>query len=364
MRMNLARFVLTISVFAAVYFGMGHFIYARLAAGLFEDGRHAAPLRIFLFLGSLTFFLGMFYRAYPPLFAILPFGNIWLGLTSIAFTALVLKLPLDYVFPGLVRPMTLGAVALILAVSSYSLYNAAGPVRVRKMDLRSDKLPSAGNIRLVQVSDLHLSRLKTPSRLASVVSLVNSLSADAIVVTGDMIDDDMAGLRDFVPVMKGFRAKYGVFAVAGNHDHYAGINNMYEFERAAGLRILTNEMVNIGGMVNLLGVDDEDPEIISHYRPFLEKTLKGNSLPVVLLKHRPTFFDEAEESGVFLQLSGHVHAGQIPPLDLIVRLIFAYPYGLYKRGESYIYTTCGTSTWGPPMRLFSHSEVAVINISR
>jgi hypothetical protein len=84
----------------------------------------------------------------------------------------------------------------------------------------------------------------------------------------------------------------------------------------------------------------------------------------VLLKHRPTGFDKASAEGVFLQLSGHTHAGQIPPLDLIVRMVFAYPYGLYQKGNSFIYTTCGTGTWGPPMRLFSHSEIALITISR
>lgn len=366
MRMNILRFAFTIAVFATVYFWMGHFIYSRLAAGLFEEGARAALiLRVVLFLCSMTFFLGMFYRAWSPLFILLRFGNVWLGLSAIAVTVLLLKLPLDFAFPDFIRPITFGAVALIIGVSAYSLYNVTQPLRVWKMNLKSDKLPiGSQGIKLVQISDLHLSRLKSPEWLQEVISVVNSLEPDVIVITGDMIDDNMEGLKDFVPVMKGFRSKHGVFAVAGNHDHYVGIHNMLEFEKAGGVRILNNEMVNIAGTINLLGVDDEDPEIISHYTPFLEKTAKTATFPVVLLKHRPTWFDEAEHAGVFLQLSGHTHAGQIPPLDLIVRLGFAYPYGLYKRGASYIYTTCGTGTWGPPMRLFSHSEVVVITISR
>jgi predicted MPP superfamily phosphohydrolase len=363
--MNLARFVFAVSVFAGVYFGMNHFVYSRLASGLFADSRSAIPLRVFLFFGSMTFFLGMFYRVWPPLFNLLRVGNVWLGLSAIAFTALLIKLPLDFAFPIYERQMTLVSVAIILAVSGYSYYNAARPVRVKRLEVHSEKFPAgAGSFKLVHVSDLHLSRLKTPEWLDDIISKVNGLSADAIVITGDVVDDDMPGLEGFVRDFKGLRAKYGVFAVAGNHDHYSGIQNMYELERAGGVRILTNEKVTVGGAVEILGVDDEDPAIMSVYKPFLARNLNGASLPVVLLKHRPTLFEDAADAGVFLQLSGHTHAGQIPPLDLIIRFVFKYPFGLYKRGSSYIQTSCGSSTWGPPMRTFSRSEVTLITISR
>ncbi|HEX7503545.1 MAG TPA: metallophosphoesterase, partial [Acidobacteriota bacterium] len=80
-------------------------------------------------------------------------------------------------------------------------------------------------------------------------------------------------------------------------------------------------------------------------------------IPRVLLYHRPTRFKEAVARGIDLQLSGHTHAGQIPPMDLLVWLIYKYPAGLYRLGLSYIYTSPGTGTWGPPMRFLSRSEV-------
>jgi predicted MPP superfamily phosphohydrolase len=66
--------------------------------------------------------------------------------------------------------------------------------------------------------------------------------------------------------------------------------------------------------------------------------------PTILLSHQPLCFDDAVSRGVNLQLSGHAHAGRIPPLDLITMLYFKYPYGLYQKGSSFIYTTCGTGT--------------------
>jgi len=363
--MNMLRFALAVSIFATVYFGMNHFVYSRLADGLFENARAAIPLRIFLVLGSLTFFLGMFYRMWPPLFVLLRVGNIWLGLSAIAFTALIIKLPFDLAFPDHLRQMTLFAVAVILAVSGYSYYNAARPVRIKELGLRSDKLPPGiGSFRLVQISDLHLSRLKSPEWLGGLISAINGLSADAVVITGDVVDDDMPGLKEFVPALKAIRSKHGVYAIAGNHDHYSGLDNMYELEREGGVRILNNEKVSVGGAVEILGVDDENTAVMGNYKSFLARNLNGSSLPVILLKHRPTKFEKAVNAGVFLQLSGHTHAGQIPPLDLIVHFVFTYPFGLYKRGNSYIHTSCGTSTWGPPMRLFSRSEVTLITITR
>jgi len=86
--------------------------------------------------------------------------------------------------------------------------------------------------------------------------------------------------------------------------------------------------------------------------------------PIILLYHRPHGFDEAADKGVDLQLSGHTHAGQIPPMDLLVWLIYKYPCGLYKRGDSYIYTTSGTGLWGPPMRFLSRNEIVCFNLVR
>lgn len=358
------RFLISLSLFIAIYFGMNHFIFYRLSTGLFPDGRWVLPLRILLFCGAMTFFLGMFYRVWPPLFNLLRFGNYWFGFCDLAITVLLLKYPFDWMFPGLLREVTLVALGVILALTAYSIYNVSRPLRVTNINLRSDKFPaSAPAFRLAHISDLHLSRLKSAEWVESVVASVNALSPDAIVITGDMIDDKMPELGMFIPAMKKLSAKYGVFAVPGNHDYYSGLDNMSEFERAAGVRILQNEKTEVGGVLEIFGVDNE---ILSpaRYEAVLERGTKGGRLPIVMLKHKPTGFGPASEKGVFLQLSGHTHAGQIPPLDLIVRLVYEFPFGLYQRGGSYIYTTCGSGTWGPPMRLFSHSEVVLITISR
>jgi len=63
-------------------------------------------------------------------------------------------------------------------------------------------------------------------------------------------------------------------------------------------------------------------------------------------------------------LSGHTHAGQIPPMDIIVRFYFKYPHGLYRKGNAYLYTSAGTGIWGPPMRTTSRSEIVKITLKK
>jgi hypothetical protein len=312
--------------------------------------------------GSLTFFLGMFYRAYPPLMGLLPAGNIWLGFIAIMFAAMLVKLPADLLLPRQQVPLTAALAVLSLAAGGYSLFNVSGPVRVREFSIVSDKLP-VPSFRIVHVSDLHLSRVTDVKWLEAVVAAVNAQKADAVAITGDVIDDGWDGVAKFAGPLKRMNAAQGVFAVPGNHDHYAGLGNMQALMRAAGIRLLQNDAAPAGA-VKMIGIDDEDENVMAVFGPTVRTLAGGGTLPVVLLKHRPVGFETAAGAGVFLQLSGHTHAGQIPPLDLIVRLVFTHPYGLYALGGSYIYTTCGTGTWGPPMRLFSSSEIAVITLKQ
>jgi hypothetical protein len=78
--------------------------------------------------------------------------------------------------------------------------------------------------------------------------------------------------------------------------------------------------------------------------------------------HLPSEWEAAREKGIDLQLSGHTHHGQFYPFNLIVKLVFPYFGGLYKKGKDHLYVSAGTGTWGPPMRLGSRNEITVIEL--
>jgi uncharacterized protein len=212
------------------------------------------------------------------------------------------------------------------------------------------------------LSDLHLDFLKSDKWLKDIINKTNNINPDLIVITGDLIDNDLSKIQQFCESLKKLKSKYGVYAVTGNHEFYVGINEFIKVAQHSNIKVLRNEKETISDSIELIGIDDNTGKRFSEIGSDLKTALKNCDLkkPIILLSHQPDIFSEAVKNGVDLQLSGHTHAGQIPPMDLIVKFYFKYPYGLYHRNLSYLYTTSGTGIWGPPMRLFSRSEIVKI----
>ena len=152
------------------------------------------------------------------------------------------------------------------------------------------------------------------------------------------------------------RSKNGMAAVLGNHDLFGGGDKAAAFYLGCGVKILRSEKYSIAGL-QIAGVDDlrRAPGAGAG----LEKLAAAldPSMPVIFLSHQPQGFDAVLKNGSGLVLSGHTHDGQIFPFGLIERPLFKYFYGLYKAGAFTIYVTSGVGTWGPPMRLFTVSEL-------
>jgi len=225
--------------------------------------------------------------------------------------------------------------------------------------------PELDGFTLVQLSDLHIDLSKSSSWLDNLVARTNRLNPDLIVITGDLIDTDICRLDGICAILRKLKARYGVYAVTGNHEFYAGIPLFLKTAAAAHLTVLRNAGVSIAGAIELAGIDDaHEAERFEHISPQESLAAAFSRIdfrkPLILLSHQPDVFDLARGMGADLQLSGHTHAGQIPPMDLLVRILFEYPFGRYQRGAAFLYTTCGTGFWGPPMRLFSKSEIVKV----
>jgi predicted MPP superfamily phosphohydrolase len=155
-------------------------------------------------------------------------------------------------------------------------------------------------------------------------------------------------------------------AVTGNHDVVKGGKDFFRIARESGITVLKNQAVTVAGCIQVAGICDRKGIDYDLPGSNLSKALEhiNPSQPVVLLSHRPEYFQAARTYGIDLQLSGHTHGGQIPPGDLFVRLLYKHPYGLYVEEGSYIYTSCGTCVMEVPMRLFSCNEIVKIRLVR
>jgi predicted MPP superfamily phosphohydrolase len=360
-------FIVFIVIVLSVYTAMHGFVYWRLASGLSLTSGQRLALKLLLVAGALTFMAAEFLSRLTPLNSLLYIGSTWVGALAIALAVFLLELVLALLFPHQRRLLVLAALAITFLIAAFSMLNVAfGPV------LRQVNIPVRGltadleGFSIVQLSDLHLGNLTSVKQLRRIVDRVNVLKPDLICITGDILDGDIGRDNRYCEILGSLRARHGVVAVTGNHEFYAGITKFLRLAALSNWRVLRNQTLNLDGKLAVVGLDDDAGKSFNLSGPDLPAALRSAAVnvPRILLYHRPAKFSEAAGQGIDLQLSGHTHAGQIPPMDLLVWLIYKYPSGLYSLGQSHIYTSSGTGTWGPPMRFLSRSEIVKLVLTR
>ena len=262
-----------------------------------------------------------------------------------------------------------GGAALAVAGASVGrgVFEARGDHEVTTVEVPLAKLPKAlDGFSIVQLSDLHTGMTIDRAFVQRVVDRANALSPDLIALTGDLVDGPVASLEDDVAPLAGLRAPHGVFAVTGNHEYYAGVDEWIAEITRLGARYLRNERVAIrrgDAAFDLAGVDDYSADQWPGHGEDLPAATAGRdpSRALVLLAHQPRQVHHAALHGVDLQLSGHTHGGQIWPWHYIVKVqqggLLA---GSYAVGATQLYVTRGCGYWGPPVRLLAPLEITRI----
>jgi predicted MPP superfamily phosphohydrolase len=235
--------------------------------------------------------------------------------------------------------------------------------RLVKVELETAKLPAGvDELRIVQVSDVHLSRHIGREELKSLLDLVEEAAPDLVVFTGDLLDSPVgAAYEQEAALLAGLRPRLGVFAVLGNHETYFGLPAALDFYRRAGLKLLRNQAETVDGLV-VAGVDDmtegkDAGRLLTACRDDRRFTL--------FLKHRPT--PAPDVPGRFdLQLSGHTHGGQIWPSHfLAARANGGLLHGLHPApGQGWIYVSRGAGFWGLPLRFLAPPEITLFKLRR
>ncbi len=254
---------------------------------------------------------------------------------------------------------------LSIVIAGYG-YFEAGKIRTEKITIRSPKIPEyVERLRIVQISDVHLGLIIRKERLERILREVKAAEPDLLISTGDLVDGQINSLPGLAGILKDINPRYGKFAVTGNHEFYAGIDQAIDFTEKAGFTILRGEALTIAGFINIAGVDDPAGRNYRLYREVEEKKLLS-SLPsekfTIFLKHRPNL--DRNAIGLFdLQLSGHTHKGQIFPFGLLTKIFYPTDSGyLSLQNNSHLYVSRGSGTWGPPIRFLSPPEVTLIEI--
>jgi predicted MPP superfamily phosphohydrolase len=260
--------------------------------------------------------------------------------------------------------------AMAIGLSAIGVWQAVRVPDVREVDVVLDRLPAElDGLRLVQLSDLHASRLLHGAWQREVVNKVNALDPDLILITGDLVDGTPTNRANDVAPFADLKGRLGVLAIPGNHEYYSNHTAwMAAFDRL-GLRVLNNQHALIedrGRTLVVAGTTDRNAARFGLPTPDIAAALAGapKGAAVILLAHQPRDAAKNAEAGVDLQLSGHTHGGQVVGLHLIVRRANeGFVSGIYRVGSMWLYVSNGTGLWnGFPIRIGRPSEITLITL--
>ena len=270
------------------------------------------------------------------------------------------------------------AAALAPPLYTFSLTGVAlaqlDQFRLRRFVLPIRQLPpDLDGMTITQVSDMHVGRFTSGRVLRKMVSEVNELRSDLVLVTGDLINNALSDLEEGLDLVRAMQARFGLFMIEGNHDL---IEDGPEFERrvkASGVPFLLDESIVIpvrGVPLQLLGLRwtrataQPRDQAIALAVANLARDRRPEAFPI-LLAHHPHAFDQAAEIHLPLTLAGHTHGGQLMLNERcgFGPAMFRYWSGLYTRGESKLIVSNGVGNWFP-LRANAPAEIIHLTLRR
>jgi predicted MPP superfamily phosphohydrolase len=366
------RLFVFVGIVQAILFLTHWFVY--LTGAYFWGGWAASPAMKAAFgLLSISFVLASlrgWYSFHPLVRLFYTAAAVWLGFASFFLVASIICW-IVYAVSRLTglgwRPAIIanGAFAAAVAAGLYGILHATWP-RVARTTITLPNLPPQWRGRTAAlVSDLHLGHVRNYRFVRRVVRQIAALEPDIVLVAGDLYDG-VAGdferlAQPWTDLVSSSRAApLGVYYIAGNHEEFYRNAEYLPPLLRSGLRVLNNEKVEVDGL-QLAGVHYRDAVHPEQYRSILRAMKLDRRRASVLLLHAPVQLPVGEEEGISLQLSGHTHGGQFFPWTLVVKRVWGrFTHGLHGLGKLQVYVTYGAGTWGPPMRVGSTPEIALI----
>ena len=361
---------------------LGNLYIWRLGRWFIPSGSlRIAYTAVFVFL-AVSYFAGRFgqrllsYENHLPC-ALIWVGSFWiammlyLGIATIAVDLSVLAAKglsaAGLALPSVETIRRIGGIAgWVLAL----LVVAAGYINAQNRIVREVKVRIASHLdaplTIAAVTDVHLGLQIGRADLDRMVDRINRLNPDIVVIGGDLFDEDLTPVVNgkFGDALYRLRARYGVFAVTGNHEYFSGVERAVDYMSKHGIRVLRNETAEAGPVL-IAGRDDRVSErMTGKKRSPIEEIVKGrNGRPLVVIDHTPGSIEESVAAGADLHISGHTHAGQMWPFNFLTRAIFTVSNGPARFGDTNVYVSSGYGTWGPPVRTGNRPEIVKFVIS-
>jgi predicted MPP superfamily phosphohydrolase len=326
-------------------------LFSRLSSGSVFSPEFPRPLIIaFNFLMGVTILLAFF--------------QIALDVVSL------LMLPFKGHFPAVAPWVRYALGGMAIGLTAFGVSQAIRVPPLKDIEVTIPGLPQAfEGYRIVQLTDLHISRLFPRPWTEKVVARTNELDADLIIITGDLIDGSHDNRRDDVAPLANLRARDGVVTVPGNHEYFFDYDGWMKAYTGLNMQVLINSHLVItrnGENLVIAGVTDLSAARTGAPPPDIGMAIRGapEAAPVILLDHQPNGATHNASFGVKAQFSGHTHGGMVLGLDrLVARANNGFVSGFYQVGGMTLYVNNGTALWpGFALRLGKPSELTRVTL--
>lgn len=247
-------------------------------------------------------------------------------------------------------------------------YFEAQDIQLKKLICLSPKIKKNTTIKIMHITDVHFSPLTTIKTAKKIQQIFIQEKPDILISTGDLLDKGILHKKAIEQILTEIKPPLGKYAITGNHEFIAGIDNSIEFTKKCGFSIIRDSIVNINKTISLVGIEDISSEKFSGNnnqisdKQLLCQNTNYNKNYTIYLKHQPRIYSESYNY-FDLMLSGHTHGGQIFPFTLLVRMSFKYITGLYHlNNNTDLYVSNGAGTWGPPIRFLAPPEITIFTL--
>jgi predicted MPP superfamily phosphohydrolase len=247
--------------------------------------------------------------------------------------------------------MLLSAVIVIAGVINFNT------IRFTKYNIELDRTSSKiDKLRIAFVSDFHLEPEVPVRFIEQYIRKIKASQPDLLLYGGDILEGSGEDLATFESMLRTVNTKYGVYGVLGNHDRIRNLKD--NFFNRAGITLLIDSTLIIDSSFVIAGRDDN-----RNMKQDAAGLLKDiPDLPVIVIDHRPTDFDNISKTGADLVFSGHTHNGQMFPINLYLKNIYELTHGHMKKADTHFIVSSGIRLWGPRVRTTGKSEIVLVEV--
>ena len=233
--------------------------------------------------------------------------------------------------------------------------------KITNLNIQSDKIQK--DTKILLVSDIHVENITQDYHVKDILKTIKSEKPDFVIIAWDLINKPNSSYPDYLKWFKSVKDT-PIFAVMWNHDVMWNVNIVQKIPEVSGIKFLNNETVTVNWIQLIWLIDkslrwSNSPKDIMDY---IES--KNDSGFSILITHQPIGLDKLENYPIDLEIAWHTHRGQFYGIMELSRMANDYLYWEYKLWDRTAFVTQWIWTWWLPFRLWTQSEMVIINLTK